>query len=561
VFVADHLVAKPQEPIPQYTGCASIIARGFTGNIDILLDRIGQLKARAVKIEDATAEALLANLAALIKRCANLPSGIDDLGSYVLSEAGEDAAIHIMSAYQAPKLLADIERLEGPLAQSRRGPLNQLCRDAKELWTSQRHATPMAKLLVDVLRPFLRNSSRTVVLFRKQMLSDHAEAALIDHPDIGDAVGKRLENRMLRFVDAIGFRETSGLPPRERHQTNTAILVSPTRNQVLALMTEPWLPNDIIILSDARTLAATARDAAQLAALPAFTPFAERLRRLQTAAQHESEAISGLKIDLTAHVPPPADADFPTTKIIDLSGTSRSPDEIIVRIDTEDSQTILARKKTRLVRYDDTSAVPVFRPVTANEADVGDSICVITDDFIDMARTRLDIAHAACEEMRAYHYLVRELYSKIPGDSDRSKRLLLAQRINQLDTDGHNQVTPENVRYWVDLDAQIALPLEEVIPHAPQHWETFELFMTVLGLPRSVAERYWHWAVIHTRSNRLRAAHRLHDAYLGILIAPHAAESENPKRLADIRALRAAAEGFVSRIRSKSNVERASLCA
>jgi hypothetical protein len=561
VFVADHLVARQQAPPPLYSGCANIIARGFAGKLDALLNRIGQLKSRAAKIEDAPAEALLTNLAALLRRCANLSSGINDLGSYVVKEAGDDAAIHIMAAYQAPKLLAEIERLEGPLAQSRRGPLNDLCRDARELWMSQREETPMAMLLADTLGSYLRNSSRTVVLFRKQMLSDHAADALVGHPDIGDSVRNRLNNGMLRFVDSIGFREASSLPPRERHQTSTAILVSPTRNQALALMTEPWLPNDIIILSDARTLAAIARDAAQLAAMPAFSVFSGRLRTLQSAARAEAQAVSGIKIDFSPQIAPPVDAEFPTTTVIDLTGTPRSQDEILVRIDTEDSQTILARKRTRLVCFDDSSAVPVYRPVTAGEADVGDAICVITDDFVDMARTRLDITHAACEEMRNYHFLVRELYSKIPGDSDRSKRRHVAQLMNQLASDDRGQVTPENVGYWVDLESQFALPLEEVTPHAPRHWETFERFMTALGLPRVVAERYWHWAVIHTRSNRLSAALRLHDAYMGILIAPHAAEAENPKRLTDIRALRTAAEGFVSRIRSKSNIERASLCA
>lgn len=562
ILATDRLIAAPAQPPVDYTGCETIAARGFAGQLDPLIDRITQLKNRASKIDDAPAGALLADLIALLKRSANLPGSVNHLGSYVVAEAGELAAINIMAAYQAPKLLSSIECLEGPLAQSRRGPLIDLCRDARALWNSQCQATPMTGLLVDVLKPFLRNSSKTVVLFRKQMLSDYAQASLVDHPEIGEQVSKRLANSMLRFVDAIGFRETTALPPRERHQTNTVIVVSPTRQQVLSMMADPWLPADVIILADARTLGAIARDAHFLAGLPAFAPFADRLRKLKTCAQSAFESVIGSKVMLTADAPPPSDTDFPTTRLIDLSGTGRNGSEILVRLETDDSQTILARQRTRLVAFDDNSAVPTYRPLTANDAHIGDAICVISDDFVDMARSKLDISHVASEEMRAYHHLVHGLYAKVPGNTDRTKREHLATLINNLRKHPSDpEVSPDNIRYWTDLEEQLAMALEEVVPHAPQQWSTFERFMTALGVSASLAERYWNWAVIHTRSNRLQAAHRLHNAYLGILISPHAAEADNPKRIADIRALRAAAESFVARIRNKTTIERASLCA
>jgi hypothetical protein len=560
VFATSRSITAPAAPLPTYSGCARITARGFAGNLDGLLDRISQLKARASKIGDAPAHTLLADLASLLRRCANLPGGVSDLGSYVAREAGDVRAIHIMAAYQAPKLIADIERLEGALAQSRRGLLTELCGDARRAWNNQCDSSPMAELLVEVLKPYFGNSSKTVVLFRKQMLSDYAESALKQHPEIGPAIERRLGNGMLRFVDAIGFHETTTLPPSERHQTTTAIVVSPTRQQILALMADPWLPSHVLVLADAKTLAATARDAEQLARYPAFQGFAERLQKLKSATAAASEIVTGSKVSLGPEVAPPPDTDFPTTKLVDLSGTSRSANELIVKLETDDSQTILARQGTRLVAYDDTGAVPAFRPLSARDADIGDAICVINDDFVDMARITLDISHAACEEMRAYHQLVHALYKTVPGDSDRAKRQHLAACINQGRGDD-DLVLPSTIAYWVHLEDQLSLPLEEVTPHAPQHWSTFERFMTALGVARPLAERYWNWAVIHTRSNRLKAAHRLHDAYLGVLISPHAGEAENPTHVADIRALRAAAEGFVAHIRSKSIIERGRLCA
>lgn len=562
IFVTDSAIADSKEATRSFSGCAEITARAFAGNLEVLLSRLGELKARAAKLEDAQADALLGDLASLLRRCANLPGGVSDLGSYVADEAGDIAATHIMSAYQAPKLLSELERLEGALAQSRRGHISNLCRDARAVWDTQCTTSPMASLLADVLKQFLRKSSKTVVLFRKQMLCDYTTAALIRHLDIGEAIQRRLDTGMLRFVDEIGFREATGLPPRERHQIYTAIMVCPTRLQVLAHMTDAWLPNEAIILADATTLAAIARDAEQLARYPAFAPFSDRLNKLRAATHSAAEDVSGRKVSLSADIAPPRDIDFPTAKVVDLSGTSKSGQEVLVKLETDDRQTILARQRTKLVAYDGDTAVPTYRPLLAHDTHVGDTICVISDDFVDMARTKLDIACAASEEMRAYHHLISGLYSKLPGTSERARRQHLAGLINGLRTSSsEREISDDAVRYWVDLEDQLLLPLEEVTPHAPQDWPTFQRLMAALGISAPLAQRYWNWAVIATRSSRLKAAHRLHEAYLGILISPHAAEAENPKRVADIRALRAAAEGFVAKIESKTMIERASLCA
>lgn len=562
VFVTDRSIPGGKEISRSFSGCAEITARAFAGNLEVLLAALGELKSRAAKLEDVQADALLGDLASLLRRCANLPGGVSDLGAYVADEAGDLAATHIMSAYQAPKLLSELERLEGALAQSRRGLISDLCRNARAVWDNQCATSPMALLLAEVLKQFLRNSSKTVVLFRKQMLCDYATAALVRHPALGDMIKRRLENGMLRFVDEIGFREATSLPPRERHQIHTAIMVCPTRLQMLAHMTDAWLPNAAIILADVTTLGAIARDADQLARYPAFAPFSERLNKLRAATHTAAEAVSGRKVSLGADIAPPTDVDFPAAKVVDLSGTSKSGHEVLVKLETDDRQTILARQRTKLVAYDGDTAVPTYRPLLAHETHVGDTICVISDDFVDMARTKLDIAYAASEEMRSYHLLIAGLYSNLPGASERAKREHLAGLINGLRTTvGEREVSEEGVRYWVDLDTQLLLPLEEVTPHAPQDWPTFQRLMNALGVATPIAQRYWNWAVIATRSSRLKAAHRLHEAYLGILISPHAAEADNPKRIADIRALRASAEGFVAKIQSKTMIERASLCA
>jgi hypothetical protein len=562
VYTPTHSIPDLNPEVPVFQGCGAIEAKGFAGQLDSVLAAVDQLKVRAARLSDVGAESILSELAALLRRCANLPGGVADVGTYAANEAGDTAAIHIMAAYQAPKLIAQMERLEGPLAQARKQAISDLGRSARTAWDKQCVASPMASLLADALKPLLGNSSRTVVLLRKAVLADYAEWALRRHPDIGGRVSHRLGNGMLRFMDEIGFREASGLPKRERHQIRTVVLVCPTRFQLLSHMAQPWLPECQVILADAHMLSAVARDARQLAQFPAFSLFAARLERLSAAAQAGADQVMGRKVVLDPLSAPPEDVNFPTARLVDLSGTSKSPDDVLIKLETDDSQTVLARKRTKLVGFDAEGAVPTYYDLTAANAEIGDAICVIDDDFIDMARSRLDIAYAASDEMRAYHMIVLKLFSTLPGFSARAKRLELAKRINtQPRLAGDREASEENVRYWVDLERELQLPLEEVTPRAPQDMAMFLRFTHALGIAAPVAQHFWRWAVICTRSNRLKAAHRLHEAYMGILIAPHAAEAENPRRLEDIRALRAAAEGFVSRIRSKTLVTRAELCA
>jgi hypothetical protein len=102
-------------------------------------------------------------------------------------------------------------------------------------------------------------------------------------------------------------------------------------------------------------------------------------------------------------------------------------------------------------------------------------------------------------------------------------------------------VEPSTARYWITLDREFEKPLHDVAPHAPKDKSTFMRFTSALGIGPKTSERFWAWAVIAQRSNRLKAGAAFHEAYKGILTDPHGAIGDNADREADIRALRAAA--------------------
>jgi len=171
---------------------------------------------------------------------------------------------------------------------------------------------------------------------------------------------------------------------------------------------------------------------------------------------------------------------------------------------------------------------------------------VVGDAFLEMARPVLNITARAAEEIRDYHRLVLERFSRIQGATERERLTNVVTAMSLPD------VTVQRAKYWVDLERQLEVPLHEVISHAPRDKATFQAFMRVLGVSDAIASRFWTWAVIAQRTSRLRAAMNFHDAYRTILIDNYAAQFGNPERARDIRRLKAAAENFVALVQQKT---------
>jgi hypothetical protein len=249
-------------------------------------------------------------------------------------------------------------------------------------------------------------------------------------------------------------------------------------------------------------------------------------------------------LDLDQKFEPVEDADLAPSGIVNLAGNVR-PDQTVIRFDLDGGQLVLARPGTKLVVQDRSRTIPLFAEIDARNVDVGDRVCVIGDAFLEMARPLLNIIARAAEEIRDYHELVLKRFESIPGGSTTERLGWVVDKMALPD------VTVQRARYWISLQEQLAAPLHEVVPQAPRDITTFLAFMGALSVSETVARRYWTWAVIAQRTSRMRAAISFHDAYRSILVDSYAAQSDNPDRARDIRRLKAAAENFVSVVRTK----------
>jgi hypothetical protein len=545
VFAQHPDIVVSSDPAPvTYADVKQQEVLSFAGEVESTLRELRSARNAALDLQDGESAEHLRALMGIISRSASLPGSTANLGEYIEQEIGALAAADILAVYRTGGLIRDLQQSHGPWAQTSRSHLLEICRKVEALSANSERLTPMAPLLRDVVSSISRVSSRTAVMFQKDMLADFAAHVLSHDQEIGEIIKGRIENRMLLFLDRAGLDDLEGLSSSERNYIKRLIVVAPSRSTILSLLARPWLPDNVIVLADSNMLASAARDANRLSKYAELVPLKSRMDKFVVKASEAVRRVTNSTFDLDQRVEPVEDADLAPSGIVNLAGTVR-PDQPVIRLELDGGQLVLARPGTKLVVQDKSRIIPLFAEVEAKNVDVGDRVCVIGDAFLEMARPLLNIIARAAEEIRDYHQLVVERIQLVPGNNATERLGWIVEKM------GLPDVTIQRARYWITLQEQLSAPLHEVVPQAPRDITTFISFMAALSVSESVARRYWTWAVIAQRTSRMRAAISFHDAYRSILVDSYAAQSDNPDRARDIRRLRAAAENFVSVVRSK----------
>ena len=531
---------------PVYSTVKSFEVNSFAGEVSATLKRLRAARKAADTLGDLDSAAHLQSLVGVVNRCTSLPGSLANLGAYVEREAGTAQAADLLSVYRVGTTIAELQQCLGPWAQTYRAELIAVCEDVKRVCARTEQVTPVAELVKDIVQKFLRVSSKTVILFQKDMLADFAKYACMQDPEMGELVDRRVnESGMLLFLDRAGLEDLANLPTPKRNYIKTLIAISPTRSALLSLLARPWLPDKIIIVSEVESIASAARDANRLSRYNELAELKSRFEMFSKQASTEVQRVTNAAIDLDPLIEPTEDVEIPLSGVVNLADHAR-PGQPILKFVFEGGQIVLARPGTKLVVQDTSRTIPAFTEVAARDVEIGDLVCVIGDAFLEMARPLLNITARAAEEIRDYHRLVLDRLEKLPGAT-------VAERLARVvDAMGMPGVTVQRAYYWVDLREQLDAPLPEVVPHAPRDVQTFIAFMRALSVSESIATRYWTWAVIAQRASRMRAAISFHEAYRSILVETYGAISDNPDRARDVRRLRAAAENFVSVVSAKT---------
>jgi hypothetical protein len=527
---------------PPFEGAISITVNGFYGDVDRNIERLRELAKRLDDMGDPAGAATARNLMGTVRRSASLPGSIAELSQFIERETSAAIADDRLAAYRAT---ADISTLIDPIGlASQVDAEKSVVIETKTIMRSLQQATPMATLLEEAMQPALRSSSRSIFLFRSDMIAEFAADRLgPSHPKLAE----RIESGVIRFGGAGSLDTVADAPTSARNQFKRAVIIAPTTSTILATLAEPWLPEQVVFLADADTLAFAARDAARLAEEIGVEALSTRLRTFAEKAASRVAGIGRHTVQLDSEAPS-EDVESPTGSVVDLSGGGRG-ERRLVEIMLGNGQRIIARPSTGIVLRDDGAATTTFVERPASQVRRGDEVCVIGPGFIERARSLVNIRATAAEEIREYHNQVAKRFAAIPEDSTNGRLRVLVARM------GQPAVAIDRARYWIDLRDEIDKPLHEVVPHAPNDRDTFMRFTEALGIGEKLAVSFWLWAVVAQRSHRMRAGNVFHDAFRGILTDPHAALASNRDRSADIRALRAMAEEHVATVADTQSIE------
>jgi hypothetical protein len=527
---ADIVQRVSTAPSP-FEGGGRIDVDGFFGDAAHGIEAVRHLANSLAAKGDPTGAETARNLMATIRRTASLPGSLAELARFMEREASTTAASDLLSVYRAA---ADIAALADP-----RSLASQVDADdgalgkARDIMRTFDAATPMTTLLEGAVKPAARSSSKSVFVFRSDLVAEFAA----DRLGVADPkLASRIESEFVRFGGERVLKAVADLPPGARNQFKRAVIVAPTRTAILTALSQPWLPEQVTVIADADTLAFAARDAERLAEDIGVAALANRLRGFAARANSRVQEIGRHVVRFEM---PTDDIEFPNGTVVDLSGGGRG-ERNLIEIELKNKQRIIARRNTEIVLRDDGATTMSFVERPASAVKPGDEVCVISHGFVERARTLVNIQATASEEIRDYHELVAERFAEIPQPSAQAKLRTLVARM------GDQSVTTERARYWVDLADELEKPLHDVVPHAPGDRETFMRFTEALGIGEGMASNFWRWAVVAQRSHRLKYGNVFHDAFRGILTDPHAAMASNRDRTDQIRLLRSMAEEHVA---------------
>lgn len=534
IFETEDAILSPATPVADapWEGAVRIKAGGFLGTLDSVIDELRSINAKLRNAGDEASSEVVRMVMTKLKRAACLPGSLAEYSEFLETSANDVVAADTMTGYAIAAEMNDLTNRDSA-ALDISPEISDARRRAAAIITAAERTTPMVSLLDEALAPALRSSSRTIFVFRNESLSDFAVARFgRQHPKLLE----RLDDNMIRFSTHHGLTDIAKLPPSGRRQYKRAVVVAPTRSSILQALALPWLPDEVEFLADTDTLRFAARDATRLGAELAHLPIGDRLTRFAKAANERVTGIGGHVVQLDTATAPSDDVEFPNGGVVDLrSGSGGRGDKTTYELILDRDRRILARPGTGIVVRNTHRSVTTFVDTPAKDVKEGDEVCVIGPAFIEKARVLLNITAKAAEEIRDYHELVQERFGELAGTN-------ISERLRTLaDAMGAPPVDTGTARYWVTLDREFEKPLHDVVPHAPKDKPTFMRFTAALGIGPKMSERFWAWAVITQRSNRLKAGAAFHDAYKGILTDPHGAIGDNADREADIRALRAAA--------------------
>jgi hypothetical protein len=376
------------------------------------------------------------------------------------------------------------------------------------------------KLFDETLRRVEKKKERALILFPNTFLRDFASWRVEKDFflfDVRYAVG-----RTIIFAGPRDAKELLDVFMQQGPDAKTALIcIEPSVEVLMNLICRRSVPQRLMIQCSLPSSTQLARKLRSIGELEGAQQIAARLRPIVEELERGS---SGHTAGISAFDP---EAPFAGRTTIDLTGGAGSGDQFPTRrIELASGTSIRAYESSELAVYDD-DELDNFIKRTANLLVPGDRICVFSDELADIARGILKHTVDAPEILALYHRKVLDAVERLPGSSVAQKAANLRVRMQELAPE-MDMPSAAAMQYWLDVGELLHKPRSEVRPQAPQHFETYAVFMKAIGIAEMVAEQYWLLGIAWTRSARVKGGTHLHQVLMSIIVDPHGTLSQLP---------------------------------
>jgi hypothetical protein len=310
--------------------------------------------------------------------------------------------------------------------------------------------------------------------------------AIVDHRDLGAALLRGAYERL--------------------------IVIGATPIAIRGLLTSVMAPDEVLLLGDAAGSGLVLAELAPLARIEAFAPVAKRAADLLAALERGglSEKLDAGESELNLF-PQPKSTD------IDLSreGAAYSGEKVVLVTGTN---RVVYRANSDVLVFSPGEVRP-FERVAAREVERGDQILVLDEAVRERVRRALATSRSSLAQLAAYHAHIALLRAGVPGQLTAEKVREVLRRMREIDpTLPDTELT--NIQRWLTADLAPAAHDGSRQPRAARDWARFRLFMRVIGVDDVLAETYWRFAIVPTRSYRVQEGHLFNQRVVQFVLDP-----------------------------------------
>lgn len=409
--------------------------------------------------------------------------------------------------------------VEQGLGGANQGRLSEFLHAFERTYANAITENPGRTLFDTFIQGLARKATGSIVVFSSEALRSFAEWRIETDSALSDV--RPSLGRELRLVDRREAVEELELDHREKRLFKQIVFVEPEAEDLLRLMACPWLPEKVLVLANLVRIEHALRRIRALLLVDGIGPVRSHL---VAARQEFDRVLVGRVVDVPDLEIAPS---LPRLGTLDLTVASTSDSGQPRIIATSDDLRIRAFDGSEVALYDP-EALQVFSRKLAKDVKPGDQICVLSPDFVGMAREKLNLTADASEVLPLYHGAIVEAARKLPGDDVTSKTTALREKMLKIEP-ALDLPGIQAMRHWIDVESLVDRPRNEVRPQAPRDRRHYLCFMRALGISLELARQYWDWGIFWTRSMRIRSGAAFHQVFMGILVDPRGTVSRLPE--------------------------------